>query len=260
MRALERMSSNEVLNRGKLSMFWEQVKEKVSTSYKWLKEIIPLIAVQLRFEIFNFWENLKIVSKYYLGSSFYKADLALLFQSFFHDPYKMSKLFLLEKGSHDVYLYGETPLTTLDHITSVCQVNAKDVVFEIGAGRGRTCFWLALYKGCHVVAIEQIPGFVQDGERITKGLEISNLEWRCQNFLEADFKGATVLYVCGTNFDEKTISKLAEKCTRLPSGTKIITISYPLTTYTSQNAFEVMKRFSARFSWGAVDVYLQVRR
>lgn len=229
-------------------------------SYANVKEYLELVWINLGVQVRSFIECLRVAIHYYSNLSFAKVDLFLLISYLFQNPFTISKRFLQKKGEKDVYAYGETPLTSLDMITKECKVSAKDTVFELGCGRGRTCFWLHSIIGCKVVGIEYVPEFVERSNAIKDKFEIKNIEFRQEDMLNANYSGATVVYLYGTCLDDPSILKIVDKCKALPAGTKIITISYPLTDYTDQPVFEVMKRFPARFTWGLADVYLQIRK
>jgi len=206
----------------------------------------------------NFVDYLKTVAHYYSNLTFMKADLLLLSHYLFKSPYKISKEFLQKRREEEVYAYGETPLTTLDLISKECQINKRDTVFELGCGRGRSCFWLNTILGCKVVGLEYIPEFVEIAEKVKTTCGLENLTFRCENFLETNFEGATVIYLYGTCLEDDFIKKLSAKFAKLPAGTKIITVSYPLSDYADNSHFTLMKRFSAPFTWGEADVYLHL--
>lgn len=229
-------------------------------TYPEIKEYLKLVWVNLIVQKRNFLEFIKVAAKYYFNFSFFKADLALILTYLFDNPFTISKRFLMKKGESDVYAYGETPLTTLDLIAKQCRLDSSDTVYELGCGRGRTCFWLNSFIGCKVVGIEYVPDFVERANKIKKKFHFKNIEFRNENIIDANFEEGTVFYLYGTCLEDSFIKKLAEKLSKLPIGTKIITVSYPLTDYTSEPQFEVMKRFPAKFTWGMGDVYLQIKK
>lgn len=223
-----------------------------------IKEFFTLLWVNFVVCVRNIIEFVKVAFRYYGSFSFLKADLALRLTYLFNNPFKISKRFLEKKGADDVYAYGETPLTSLEIIAKECGLNSKDCVYELGCGRGRTCFWLHSFIGCSVVGIEYIPEFVERANSIKNRLAISNIEFRLADMTTADFNGATVCYLYGSCLDDRVISKLAERFAKLPRGTKVITVSYSLAEYFGKGSFELMKRFSVPYTWGNADVYLQV--
>ena len=232
--------------------------QKQSASTWGIGEFFYLLWVNLTVQIRSTIDFFRIAFKYYSNVEFMKADLSVLLMYFFRSPYAISKHFLTKKGEEDVYAYGETPLATMDIIAQECRIQKEDTFFEIGSGRGRVCFWIHSFIGCRVVGIEFIPEFVSYANSIKKRLHLDGVEFRLQNMLEADYSGATVCYLYGSCLSDDSIESLIKKFASLPPGTKIITVSYPLSDYAGGEGFEVMKRFTVPFTWGMGDVFLQV--
>lgn len=229
-------------------------------SYHDIREFLHLFWVNFTVQLRNLLEFLKVTYHYYPKLSFLRIDSYLVLSYLFTNPFAVSKKFLLQKGEKEIYAYGETPLTTLDKIAKECQISKDDTVFELGCGRGRTCFWLRSFIRCKTVGIEYIPEFITRANRVIEKFKLKKIEFRNEDILDSDYTGATVIYLYGTCFESEFIKKLIDKFRTLPSGTKIITISYPLTEYTEESIFEVMKRFPATFTWGTGDVYLQIKK
>lgn len=237
-------------------------KEMLRSQLSWehIKEATKLFCLNLRVQITDFIEYLRVVYHYYWSMSYIKVDFSLVSSYLWHNPFDISKQFLTKRGDENVYAYGETPLTSLEKIVNECRINRSDVVFELGCGRGRTCFWLRHFVGCRVVGIEQIPIFVERANDIKNKFSLSDIEFRQEDMLQTDLKGATVIYLYGTCLDAFFLKKLAAKLEKLPSGTKIVTVSFPIEDYADKPIFEVMKRFPVKFTWGVADVYLQIRK
>src|SRR4051794_23547579 len=104
-------------------------------------KLVVLTFIHLKTIFYNLMYGIEDIFLYYRNLSFFKIDLLLKALYFFHTPYKVSKKFLQERGSTDLYLYGETPLTTMDSIAKECRILSKDIVYELGCGRGRSAFW-----------------------------------------------------------------------------------------------------------------------
>lgn len=206
----------------------------------------------------NFVEYVRVVFNYYRKLSFAKVDFSLLLLYLFQNPFRIAKNFLLQRGEKEVYLYGETPLTTMDQIAIDCAIKKQDTVFELGCGRGRCCFWLNAFVGCDVVGIEYVPLFIARANKIKNLFGIQGLEFRDVDMLETSFEGATFFYLYGTCYDTEFIEKLIEKFQKCPAGTKIVTVSYCLNDYCDDAIFTLVKQFPAVFTWGQADVYLQI--
>lgn len=221
-------------------------------------EILKLFALRFKVSFKNLIENTRVFFRYWRNPRFMTADFGLFLTYLFNNPFTISKRFLVEKGESDLYQYGETPLTTLEKIMQKCGVTSKDTVYEFGSGRGRTSFWLSQYLGCKTIGIEQVPAFVERANKLVERRGMKNISFKQEDFCKAAYEGATVVYLYGTCLNEEEITKLSERLSRLPSGTKIITVSFPLTDYDQTHSFEVMKRFRLPFTWGDADVFLHI--
>lgn len=223
-----------------------------------MKEYGELYWTKLKVALFNGKDFIKNFFHYYSRSLvFTKIDLYLLCSYFFYNPFGISKQFYLDKEGKELFVYGETPLSTMDKIATACGISKKDTVFELGAGRGRVCFWLNQWIGCKVVGVEYIPEFIKRANLIKKKFNLCDIEFRLQDFSEMDFRGATVVYLYGTCLDDKQINMLIKKLKEVSVGTKIITVSYPLSDYS--NDFTIMRKFTGTFTWGEADIYFQIR-
>jgi SAM-dependent methyltransferase len=232
-------------------------QEQTASSWN-LREIFSLLFLNLTVQVRSIIDFFKTAFRYYSNFQFMKVDLSLLLMYFFYSPYAISKRFLTQKGEEDVYAYGETPLTTMDLIAQECCIKKEDVFYELGCGRGRVCFWMHSFVGCQIVGIEFVPEFVKYANKIKDKLNLDHIEFRLEDMLKADYSEATVCYLYGTCLSDESIESLIQKFVSLPAGTKIITVSYPLSDYVGGESFEVMKRFSAPFTWGKGDVFLNV--
>lgn len=206
----------------------------------------------------NFVEYAKVVRRYYSNSMFRKIDIYLLRNYIQQNPYRICKKFLEDRGVDNVYTYGETPLTTLEKIVKECKVSSRDVFYELGSGRGRSCFWLRCFVKCRVIGVEYVPAFVKIASKVVRHFGVDKIKFVYRDILDVDFSDATVIYFYGTSSETSFITKLIDKLKALPSGTKIITVSYPLTSYTAEPIFEVVRTFTAQYTWGETEVYLHV--
>lgn len=200
---------------------------------------------------FNFADLLKTTFLYYRKPKFAVVDLTLLISYFFKSPYRIGREY---KSSEP---YGETPLATLDTLLSYCPIRPDDTVYELGSGRGRACFWLSLFKGYKTVGIEYIPTFVERAQKLAGYFNVNNVEFRCEDILKADLSKATWIYLFGSALPDDTITRLTKRIEHLKPGTKIITISYPLTAYTCNDIIVVTNTVDVTFPWGETQAYIQ---
>ena len=167
---------------------------------------------------------------------------------------------MLKSGEEEIYVYGETPLTTLDTIAKRCEISSSDIFFEVGCGRGRTCFWLSCFIQCKVVGIDYIPEFIQKANETKLAFDLHEVKFLKQNILKVDYTLATVIYLYGTCYERSFIEKLIKKFIKCAAGTKIITISYSLNEYSKQPLFEIVTKLSCNYTWGQADVYIQIKK
>lgn len=186
-------------------------------------------------------------------------DLLLGAQYFFKSPHRISKTFLAKRGESNIYQFGETPLTTLDLIARNCRVLSHDVVYELGCGSGRTCFWLRSFVGCCAIGIDYLPSFIQKACSVKNKVHLSQIDFIHADMLTIDLSQATVIYLYGTCLEDSLIEKLIERFRFLRPATRVITVSYPLTEYCMGTLFKVTQTFPARFPWGTATVYLNER-
>ena len=203
-----------------------------------------------------FWEERKVKARFYSHPLFAQHDRMLKRAYRFRNPYRINQVFLKKKGETDIHNYGETPLTSLCTIAEQCGLTPSDRVIELGCGRGRGVFFLSDVLGCQATGIEWIPEFVYLAQQIsTEGVpQKGQIRWICQDMLEANLSEATCVYFCGTCFSDPFIKRLITLLSGLSSQVKIITVSYPLSDYST--LFRVVKQFSASFPWGQGDIYL----
>ena len=173
-------------------------------------------------------------------------------------PYAVSRRYQRRMKAENLYVYGETPLTSLELIAEKSAVTASDHVFELGAGSGFTSLWLHGVKGCRVTAIEQIPLFCWRLQRTIRRMKITAIDVRCADYCQSSLVDASIIYLYGSNLTDATITALAERLATLAPGVKIITVSYPLQPYLERPAFIVTDRFVVPFAWGEAEVFIQV--
>ena len=222
------------------------------------REYFDLLCINFKVKLQNFIEYSRVVLNYYSHPGFRNVDSQLLLSYAFDNPFLICKRFMAARGEEDVYTYGETPLSTLETIAHQARLKPRDVVFEFGCGRGRTCFWLHEFVGCSVVGVDIVPDFIERANNVKSKLHLTGVEFRTEDILETDLTGATVVYIYGVCYSDSFIEKLVDRLSTLPSGTKVITVSYALNEYRPNAPFEVLNRFPAKFTWGEADVYLQV--
>ena len=210
-----------------------------------------------------FWIDQKFQRKvkrtYYNDPGFFYLDQDLLAAYFFKTPYAISKKYLKERKEKNIYVYGETPLHTYEKIGKKVGIKPKDLVLELGSGRGRGAFFVHHFFKCPVVAIERILHFVKVARYLSRKYCREGVRFICADMLETDLPKATVLYLYGTALSDEEVALLIKKLEKYPTGTKIVSISYPLSDY-HPKGFCTETCFSVAFNWGITEAYVETVR
>jgi SAM-dependent methyltransferase len=220
---------------------------------------MPLIGnlfLFLKVKWFSYREKQQ-VRRYFPGFLSYENAFRRTYR--FSNPFRICKSFLRQKGEEEVDAYGESPLPVMAEIAKQCKITAKDIVFELGCGRGRAAFFLSYITKCQVIGIDWVPVFISRANRIaaTTAPRLP-VKFLCQDMQRIDFSKATVVYLYGTCLSDEVILQLIQKFEKLPLFAKIISVSYPLSEYSPR--FGIVKQFSMIFPWGEGEVFLNVRK
>ena len=198
----------------------------------------------------------EVKMQYYTNHHFSKIDRDLLTAYIFKNPYIITKKYLKKINEKEIHNYGETPLMTYETIAREVDLQLTDTFLELGSGRGRGAFFLHHFFKCLVIGVERIPQFVKLSRHLAQKYHINRTTFICADMLKANLPDATIIYLYGTSLTDLEIAPLIQKLKGYPKGTKIITISYPLTDY-DENAFHIEKSFIVSFPWGETDAYIQ---
>lgn len=202
-------------------------------------EFIYLNYLRLYVKGYDGIHQLWVKIKFYHDKDFAKLDKTLLNSL---NPYQISEAFP----------YGETPFWTLYKIGLTCQLTPKDVVVDLGCGRGRGVFFLSHSFGSSVIGIDRIKPFIQNAQMLSQQyphLRVSFIEGDLQNY---DFSKVSCVFLYGTGFSDKDIHDLCRSLKKLPPQSQIVTISYPL------EGFQVTKIAAYSFPWGRAEVYFHI--
>lgn len=210
--------------------------------------------LNLTMPFYNFFDFIKVASRYYKNKIFMKIDLTLFLRYAFYNPFAIKQ----KEGKRDIY--GETPLETMALIAKNCKISSKDHFLDLGCGRGRICFWVHAFFKSKVTGIDYTKEFIDIANAVVKKYHLKNIEFFNDNFFNLNFQEATIIYLYGSTLESLEIAKLIETFDKLPSGIKIITVSYPLSDFTSSNNYELLNCFRANFPWGETEVFIQIKK
>lgn len=227
---------------------------------KWQRclEFLELFTLNLLVSWRRLREQIQVVIRYYPHTPFRRFHLAFLYAYLGKNPFRIYKKWALERGEKELYTYGETPLTTLERMARVAGIGPGDTVLEMGCGRGTCVFWLNTVVGCRAIGVDLVPDFIEKAQALKETFQLEEVEFRLENMLKTSLNGVTVVYFYGTSSSRPFIEAFIERVRSLPQGTRIITVSYPLNVYCGgEEVFKLTHQFSAPFTWGRAQVYVQ---
>ncbi len=207
---------------------------------------------------FNHFWNLALyiqeVRRFYQGPLL-KADLLWMLEYGLKSPFDISREATREHDlESDLTVYGETPWTTLDSVCQAVGLKPEDHFVELGCGTGRNLLFLNYRYACQITGYELVPRFVDKFTWLKQKLGLQRIDLRQANWLDADLQG-DVFYLVGSCYSDLHLEQAQDKLADLPAGTRIVTVSYPL----SGPAFKLVKTWSAAFSWGKGTLYYHQR-
>ncbi len=204
---------------------------------------------------YKLWvEEWLIRHRFYLHKKFQELDLQWKKAYRFQNPYRISKLFLQQKGEKLVDAYGETPLTSFYQIFQEIGLTSEDCFLDLGSGRGRGVFFAAAYFQCRAIGIEQIPSFVLQCRKIAERCSFNQAHFVCSDIFDVDLSSASILYFYGICMPDEQVKLLVSRLENLSETAKVISVSFPLSDYST--LFSVEKQFVVRYPWGSTEVFI----
>ncbi|MBI5273476.1 MAG: hypothetical protein HY860_00290 [Chlamydiales bacterium] len=191
---------------------------------------------------------------FYGNKTFRKVDIVLFLDYLFKNPYRISKEFLKHSGSKEIYTYGETPLKTAFQLLKLCNIKQDDHFIDLGAGSGRVSFFIHLFSGAKVSAIENNDVFCKKMKKIKEQFHLIDIEVIHQNYLEIDKLNGSIIYLCNFFLEEEEIKKLSQIISLCKEGTKILTVGFSLFL---EDNIKIIHQIEGQFLWGASDIYVQ---
>ncbi len=217
-----------------------------------MREAVVLCGLFFKTKWFDFWQERQARRRFPLFSP-YAAAFKKAYR--FSNPFQICKQFLLSKNESQVDAYGETPLAILARIVEECSLNEEDHVLEMGCGRGLGAFFLSHRANCSVTGVDFIPTFIERARSLAQQAQPPlKLRFLCQNMLDVDLSGISCIYLYGTCLSDPLIEQLIDRFKALESSIKIVTVSYPLSDYSS--SFYTVKQWRGSFQWGDGEIYL----
>jgi hypothetical protein len=194
--------------------------------------------------------------RYYLWNpKFFLLDMLNLSFYFFKSPYRMLRRFDEENPGLALGPYGETDFRMFEKILDAFSIPQDVAIADLGAGRGRLCFWLALVRHQKkVVGVEPFLPFVERARRLITWFSVAEFCMIPGSIETVSLDGIDVVYAYTLDPGRQHI--LADTLSALPKGSKVITVGSSLQEL-KPAAFFVESVLPVHFVWGDTTVFLQ---
>jgi ribosomal protein L11 methylase PrmA len=148
--------------------------------------------------------------------------------SFRYDEDNKVELF---DGSHgrvdaeDLAPFVPTPMTVVEKMLEMAEVDDSDIVYDLGCGDGRIVITAAKKYGAHGVGIDIDPQRIKESITNAKEAQVEGLvKFRLQDVTKANFTGATVVTIYLLSESNELLRPLLEN--QLKPGTYVVCHNY----------------------------------
>lgn len=153
------------------------------------------------------------------------------------------------------FRFGETPYRTGLKLLEMVKAGPTDVLYDLGAGRGKLVFLAALATGGRAIGLEMLASYTLIGNRMVRNLRLEGrVEFRHSDFLEADLGEATILFTAGTSWAATTKERLLERADELAAGTRWISVGCEQ----RHPRLDLVAADRLLFSWGFDNAFIYV--
>lgn len=222
---------------------------------KSLGEALLLPFIHLKLLWFTLIEESKVRKLFYKNTRFKQVDLSLKRAYLGQNAYSICKHFMESCQKKQVHVYGETPLTELYAVLAKIGLKKEECFIDLGCGRGRNVFFVSTFFNCKAIGVDIVPYFFQEAQKITSSLS-NPPEFICEDMTTFDLEKGSLLYFYALCLEEDLLLSMITKLAALKAGTKIITVSFPLSDYS--NKFCTLFSQSASYPWGKTELFVNV--
>ncbi|WP_202771964.1 class I SAM-dependent methyltransferase [Chlamydia abortus] len=188
-------------------------------------------------------------------------DLAKFVYSLLKNPYRKlrrsPRSSLLREGN----VYGETPWLALNKVSREFGVTSQDVVYDLGCGLGKVCFWFSHILRCQVVGVDNQPTFINFSSYLHRLLSVQPAVFLKEHFHETLLSQASCVYFYGSSYSLKVLKSVLKALKELKPGNMVISISFPLDSLPGgDQLFFTEKSCNVIFPWGKTKAYKNIRK
>ncbi len=153
--------------------------------------------------------------------------------------------------SQSNFTYGEIPHSASKEIVKIAEIKEKDVVYDLGCGRGKFLFFVNLFTGARCIGIDLLPTYITIAETICEKLNLRKIHFFEEDILDVDLQTASVVFIHGTSFTENLRDGITQKIDELKNGTRLISVTKPF----EHPNLKLDSKKKMLISWGLSDIY-----
>ena len=211
-----------------------------------------------KYAVFAFRENVICLCIYGIPHRMIWVELGLMILYPFVSPYRINLRYIHKNKLDHSYIFGETPLTTLEQICRWSNLPKGKVIFDVGCGWGRSTFFLhALNKAHRTVGIDLVPEYIERANKIRDFMKLDYMVFLEGDIRCVDYRDADIVYMYGTCFPNEFIQEMVDVWEAdLKENTMILTTSYSLVSFSKRGRIQLMDQKTFDFLWGDCTVYI----
>lgn len=178
---------------------------------------------------------------------------------FKHYIFKYSPLYVHQERikthySQDNFTYGEIPYSVCREMVKISGITERDVVYDLGCGRGKFLFYVNLATGATCIGVDLLPTYIAIAEKITDKLGIKKIHFFEEDILDVDLRTASVVFIHGTCFSEELREGIIQKVDELREGTRLISVTKPF----EHPHLRLVEKKTLLISWGLSHIYFYI--
>lgn len=188
-------------------------------------------------------------------------DIRKVFYSLWKNPYAQLRRLPQSSLLKDGNVYGETPWSALYTISKAFGITSNEVLYDLGCGLGKACFWFSHVVRCQVIGIDNQMEFIHFSSKAHRKLSSVPALFCLQNFQEVSLARASYVYFYGSSYSRRVLRSSMQVFSELPTGRCVISISFPLDSLPGgRELFSTEKSCFVRFPWGKTIAYKNIRK
>ncbi|MGI5842706.1 MAG: methyltransferase domain-containing protein [Candidatus Xenobium sp.] len=159
--------------------------------------------------------------------------------------------------SEEDLVYGETLPGTAFDLLEALEVEPRDIVVDLGCGRGVFPLVAGLAFQARAVGLEVLEGFVTRGRRAARLLGLEGVDFQQGDFRKAPLPQGTVYFLAGTCLEPSSWAAVTRNLAdATPPKARAASLSQSLPSA----EWEDLGCREMAFSWGKATVFLHRRR